>query len=145
MAAGAATSPPIRMSKASTRISGAAAVVPAALASAVDMVKHSPARAAPETAEIVMTAGASSRGSPSYRSSARLAPNSPRLRKARTTTTAAATAPNCPGVNTRAAMMPRTSVPRRAETTLPSSQSTPRPIMLSTAGPPAGGRPCRPP
>ena len=65
MAAGAATRPPIRMSKARTRISGAAAAVPAALASAVDMVKHAAARAAPEITEIVITAGASSRGSPS--------------------------------------------------------------------------------
>ncbi len=141
MAAGAATRPPIRTSKASTRISGAAAAVPATPASAPDMVKQSAARTAPDSAEIVMTAGAISRGSPSYRSSARLAPNSPRLRKARTTTTAAATAPNWPGVNIRPAMMPRTSVPRRAATTLPSSQSTPRPIRLSAAPlRPGGGR-----
>ena len=65
MAAGAATRPPIRMSKASTRISGAAAGVPAAPASAVDAAKHAAARTTPETTEIVITAGATSRGSPS--------------------------------------------------------------------------------
>ena len=145
MAAGAATRPPIRMSKASTRISGAAAAVPAPSANAVDAVKQTAARAAPATTEIVITAGAISRGSPSYRSSARLTPNSPRLRKARTTASAAATVPNCPGVRIRPAMMPRTSVPRRAATTLPSSQSTPRVIMLSRALADVGGRPGRRP
>ena len=65
MAAGAATSPPTRMSSESTRISGAAAGMPVSPASPAAPEKQTAASAAPESTETVITAGASARGSPS--------------------------------------------------------------------------------